>query len=65
MIRTIFTPDSKQITFPIPEKYIGTELEIIIFHLKDVSPASARSQKTPVFGCAKGKFKMADDFDAP
>jgi hypothetical protein len=28
MIRTIFTPDSQQITFPIPEKYIGTELEM-------------------------------------
>jgi hypothetical protein len=22
-------------------------------------------KKTPVFGCAKGQFKMADDFDAP
>jgi hypothetical protein len=65
MIRTIFTPDSEQITFPIPEKYIGTELEIIIFPLKDVSPVLAYLQKTPIFGCAKGKFKMADDFDAP
>jgi hypothetical protein len=65
MIRTIFTPDSKQITFPIPEKYIGTELEIIIFPLKDVSPVSAHLQKAPIFGCAKGKFKMTDDFDAP
>jgi hypothetical protein len=65
MIRTIFTPDSEQITFPIPEKYIGTELEIIIFPLKDVSPVSAPLQKAPLFGCAKGEFKMADDFDAP
>lgn len=65
MIRTILTPDTKQITFPIPEKYIGTELEIIIFPLKDVSPLSAHLQKTPVFGCAKGEFKMSDDFDAP
>jgi hypothetical protein len=22
-------------------------------------------QKTPVFGCAKGQFRMANDFDAP
>jgi antitoxin (DNA-binding transcriptional repressor) of toxin-antitoxin stability system len=22
-------------------------------------------EKRPVFGCAKGQFKMADDFDAP
>jgi hypothetical protein len=65
MIRTIFTPDSEQITFSIPEKYIGTELEIIIFPLNDVSPVSAHLPKAPVFGCAKGKFKMADNFDAP
>jgi hypothetical protein len=62
MIRTIFTPDSDQITLPIPEKYVGTELEIIIFPLNDVSSvSSAHAQKSPVFGCAKGKFKMADD----
>jgi hypothetical protein len=63
MIRTIFTPDSEQITFPIPKKYIGTELEIIIFPLEDSSVDNLR--KTPVFGCAKGQFMMADDFDAP
>jgi hypothetical protein len=65
MIRSIFTPNSEQITFPIPEKYIGTELEIIVFPLKEVSPVSDFMQKTPVFGCAKGKFKVTDDFDTP
>jgi hypothetical protein len=65
MIRTILTPDSEQITFPIPKKYIGAELEIIIFPVKDVSPVSAHLPKNPIFGCAKGEFKMADDFDAP
>jgi hypothetical protein len=65
MIRTILIPDSEQITFPIPEKYIGTELEIIIFPIKDVSPASVYPPRKPVFGCAKGKFKVADDFDVP
>jgi hypothetical protein len=70
MIRKIFTPSGEQITFPIPRKYVGTELEIIIFPIKDISSVSEFSQpessrKTPVFGCAKGEFKMADDFDAP
>jgi hypothetical protein len=65
MIRKIFTPSSEQITFPIPKKYVGTELEIIIFPLKDTLATSEFLQKTPIFGCAKGKFKMADDFDAP
>ena len=63
MIRTIFTPDSEQITFPIPKKYVGTELEIIIFPLNDSLVDSL--QKTPVFGCAKGQFRTTDDFDAP
>jgi hypothetical protein len=63
MIRTIFTPNNKQIVLPIPEKYVGTELEIIISPVKGASSVSGARQKTPIFGCAKGKFKMSDDFD--
>jgi hypothetical protein len=65
MIRTIFTPNNKQIVLPIPEKYVGTELEIIIFPIKDASSVSSVHQRIPVFGCAKGKFKISDDFDNP
>jgi hypothetical protein len=60
MIRTIFTPNDKQIILPIPEKYVGTELEIIVFPVKDASSASMTPPKRPIFGCAKGKFKMTD-----
>jgi hypothetical protein len=65
MIRTIITPDSEQITLPIPEKYVGIELEIMIVPIKDASPESVYPPKTPVFGAAKGKFKTSDDFDVP
>lgn len=70
MIRTVFTPNSKQVIIPIPDKYIGTELELIVFPIAETSevrdtPRQARKRKTPVFGCAKGRFKMSDDFDAP
>jgi hypothetical protein len=65
MIRTIVTPSNEQIVLPIPKKYMGTELEIIIFPVKDASSASIIPQKTPLFGCAKGKFKMSADFDNP
>jgi hypothetical protein len=65
MIRAIITPDSEQIVFPIPEKYVGTELEIIISPVKDDSAMSVYPRRTPVFGCARGKFKMTEDFDAP
>ncbi|GHV88967.1 hypothetical protein AGMMS50267_13270 [Spirochaetia bacterium] len=30
----------------------------------DTSTAPSR-KKAPVFGCARGQFQMADDFDAP
>jgi len=29
------------------------------------TPANTEPKKVPVFGCAKGQFKIADDFDAP
>jgi hypothetical protein len=65
MIRTILTPDSEQITFPIPKKYIGSELEIIVFPVRDASSVTVYPPKVPIFGCAKGKFKISDDFDEP
>jgi hypothetical protein len=69
LIRTVLTPDSKQVTLPIPDEYIGTELEILVFQVKDNIPAketaSPHPRKVPVFGCAKDQFKMSDDFDAP
>ena len=37
MIRTIYIPNSNQVSFPIPEKYIGTEFEIMIFPHKEIS----------------------------
>jgi hypothetical protein len=70
MIRTVFTPNSKQVTIPIPDKYVGTELEILVFPIAETFGTQGTSpqtlpRKTPVFGCAKGRFKMSDDFDAP
>ena len=29
------------------------------------TPAGQEPKKAPVFGCAKGQFKMAADFDEP
>ncbi|MDR1126520.1 MAG: DUF2281 domain-containing protein [Treponema sp.] len=65
MIQKFLTPSGEQVTFTIPRKYVGTELEIIIFPVNDVSSTPEFLQKKPVFGCAKGKFEMAEDFDAP
>jgi hypothetical protein len=44
---------------------VGNELEILIFPTKDTSSTPIVPRKKAVFGCAKGKFRMADDFDSP
>ena len=58
MFRTICKAEKKQITLPIPDDYIGSTIEILLF------PVEEQGLK-PVFGCAKGQFEMAEDFDAP
>jgi hypothetical protein len=46
------------------------ELEIIVSPIAEtsllrVTSPQTRKRKTPVLGCARGRFKMSDDFDAP
>jgi hypothetical protein len=36
MLRAIYTPYSNRVSFPIPDKYIGTELEILVFPVNDI-----------------------------
>jgi hypothetical protein len=44
-------------------------LEIIVIPQKEITGADFSEElssiQTPVFGCAKGKFTMSDDFNAP
>jgi hypothetical protein len=67
MIQMIYTPKTKEMTLPIPEHYVGTKLEILIFPVNEgaLTLESENEKAKPVFGCAKGQFLMADDFDAP
>ena len=44
MLRTIYMPDSNRINVPIPDKYIGTELEILIFPINEVSTSNVRKR---------------------
>lgn len=41
------------------------ELEFFLDYLLTRQSSEATPKKIPKFGCAKGTFKMADDFDAP
>ena len=45
MLRTVYTPDSNRINVSIPDKYIGTELEILVFPINEV--LSNVGKKTP------------------
>jgi len=37
----------------------------LIFLLRsEIANEQAKSERVPTFGCAKGKFRMAEDFDA-
>ena len=40
MLRTVYTPNSNLISLPIPDRYIGTELEIIVFPIHEVSASN-------------------------
>ena len=46
MLRTVYTPNSNRISVPIPDKYIGTELEILVFPINEVS-TSKIEKKAP------------------
>jgi hypothetical protein len=45
MIRTVFTPNSNVINFPIPDKYIGTKLELMLFPVEEVSEVNVERKE--------------------
>jgi hypothetical protein len=57
--QTVDVPDSHRLTIDVPHEVPAGPV-VLTF-----TPAKPEPQKVPVFGCAKGRFKMADDFDAP
>jgi len=46
MICTIYTPNSNCLSVPIPDKYIGIELEILILPFNEISTPKVE-KKTP------------------
>jgi hypothetical protein len=57
--QTVEIPTSHRLTIEVPRE-VPPGRTILTF-----TPAETAREKTPVFGCAKGQFHMADDFDAP
>jgi len=57
--QTVKVPVSHRLTIDVPRE-IPSGNVILTF-----TPAEPEQKKVPVFGCAKGKYRMAEDFDAP
>jgi len=55
--KTIDIPADRRITVP---REVPTGPVILTF-----TPARSEPLKERVFGCSKGKYRMAEDFDAP
>ena len=49
MVRTIVRPDKASISFDIPEKYIGKEIEVIAFEKHETSNEGLPRRKTVTF----------------
>jgi len=61
--QTVEVPADRRITLEVPRE-VPTGTVVLTFTPREV-PAEEGRAKERVFGCAKGKYRMADDFDAP
>jgi len=60
--QTIDIPADRRITLDVPRE-VPTGPVVLTF--TPASAAKTEPQNVPVFGCSKGKYHMAEDFDAP
>ena len=79
--QTVFIPENRRLFIEVPREVpSGQVLLTFTPKATEQEPATERvvasvasemrgsplvQKKVPVFGCAKGQFKMAADFDAP
>ena len=57
--QTVTIPADHRLIIDVPRE-IPTGPVILTF-----TPTEAEAKKVPVFGCAKGQFRIAKDFDEP
>ena len=64
MLRTVYMPDSNRISVPIPDKYIGAELEITVFPVNEISIVkSVNTNKKRNIGILEGKASFTETGD--
>ena len=59
MLRTIFTPKNDRINLSIPKKYIGLELEILVYPTNEISTCKAEMKQDNTL--SKSMQKAIDD----
>ena len=57
--QTVEIPANRRLIIDVPREIPSGQV-ILTF-----TPANTGQPKVPVFGCARGKYRMAEDFDAP
>ena len=65
--QTVDIPDSHWLSIEVPREIPAgrTILSFTPAKAEPVADASGVQKRVPVFGCAKGQFWMADDFNEP
>ena len=64
MLRTVYTPNSNKIRFSIPDRYIGTELEILVFPINEILTSNVKKKTSDVdasFGGWAGMDKTTEE----
>ena len=59
MLRTVFKPYNNLISVPIPDRYIGAELEVLVFPISEVLPPVTEMQ-TPDIDVSFGGWADMD-----
>jgi hypothetical protein len=63
--QTITVPANHRLTIDVPPEIPAGRVVVTFAPEKPRLPTLAEQHGRRVFGCAKGQFWMADDFDAP
>ena len=48
MLRTVYTPDNNRINVSIPDRYVGIELEILVFPINEVSTSKLENGNSDI-----------------
>ena len=62
--QTVEIPPSRWLNIQVPRE-VPTGQVILTWQIPMEKPAGTEEKGVPVFGCAKGQFQIADDFDEP